>query len=49
VVVGVGFALVGAERRERAAELVDLAEKFVKQGLNVAAYLVEHELAGSLR
>jgi hypothetical protein len=36
------LALVRAQRRQRAAEPLDLAQKFVKQGLDVAAYLIEH-------
>jgi hypothetical protein len=47
VIAGGRFALplVRAQRRQRAAELVDLVQKFVKQGFNAAAYLVDHGVA----
>jgi hypothetical protein len=38
----VRFALARGQRRERAAELVDLFEQLVEQGFDVAAYLIEH-------
>jgi hypothetical protein len=37
----VRFALARGERRQRAAEPVDLAEQLVEEGLDVAAYLIE--------
>jgi hypothetical protein len=49
VIAAVRFALVGGECRERAAELVDLAEQILEAGLDVTAYLVEHGGERSLR
>jgi hypothetical protein len=47
--VAVGRFTAGAECRERAEELVDLAEQLLKVVLDPAAYLVEHGGEWSLR